>query len=93
MSVATRSEHIPYFSALAAGLFLAVFNLERLAGNFVLAAFFLAVIFACGYGGSFLVRSFVRGSARRKAAQRLGINTITFACAFMLCLVWWFVFL
>lgn len=86
------SEHSPYFSALAAGLLLAAFNMDRLASNFVLVVFFLAIALACGYGGSYLARRFVRGSSRKKAAQRLGINTITFACAFALSLVWWFIF-
>lgn len=93
MSAAMTSERLPYFSAFAAGLLLAAFNLERLASNVVLTAFFLAVTFTCGFCGSFLIRSFVRGSARKKAYQRLGINTLTFACAFFLSLAWWLVFL
>lgn len=82
----------PYFSAFAASLFLAAFHMERLSSNFVLVVFFLAIALACGYGGSYLSRRYVRGSSRKKAAQRLGINTITFACAFALSLGWWFVF-
>jgi magnesium-transporting ATPase (P-type) len=92
MKVRSKPEHLPYFSSLAAGILAALFNREELGHQIWFLAYFLAVVFACGYVGSVFTRGLHPRNARRKTIQILAINAITFAVALLL-FIGWFVFI
>lgn len=83
-----KPEHLPFLFSVAAVIFAALFNLEKLGHQIWFLVFFLVVAFGCGYVGSVFIRRIRPGKAGRKTTQILVINAITFATALVLLIGW-----